>query len=161
MGRSTAAPEPIHVPAADVDDYFQNLPPDRQDAMMRLRAAILENLPEGFEEQFGSRMPAYLVPYSVYPAGYHCKPKQPLPFANIASQKISITLYHMGLYADPELLAWFKAEYAKRVPTKLDMGKSCVHFKKMDQIPYDLIGELMGKITPQDWIEIYEANSKK
>ncbi|MBO6575946.1 MAG: DUF1801 domain-containing protein [Rhodothermales bacterium] len=151
----------MQIPAADVNEYFQNLPPDRQDAMMRLRAVIVENLPEGFQEQLQYKMPGWVVPHSLYPDGYHCNPDEPLPFASIASQKNFVALYHMGIYADPELLEWFRGEYAKRVPTKLDMGKSCIRFKKLDQIPYDLIGELMARITPRDWVARYEANVKR
>lgn len=151
----------MQIEAADIDDYFQQLPPDRLDAMMRLRAVILENLPDGFQEQLQYKMPGWVVPHSLYPDGYHCNPKDPLPFASIASQKNYVALYHMGLYANEELLAWFREEYAKRVPTKLDMGKSCIRFKKLDQIPYDLVGELMGKITPEDWVATYEASVKR
>ena len=128
---------------------------------MRLRAVIVENLPEGFQEQLQYKMPGWVVPHSLYPDGYHCNPDEPLPFASIASQKNFVALYHMGIYADPELLEWFRGEYAKRVPTKLDMGKSCIRFKKLDQIPYDLIGELMARITPRDWVARYEANVKR
>lgn len=151
----------MQIEAASIDDYFQQLPPDRLDAMMRLRAVILENLPDGFQEQLQYKMPGWVVPHSLYPDGYHCNPKDPLPFASIASQKNFVALYHMGLYANEELLAWFREEYAKRVPTKLDMGKSCIRFKKLEQIPYDLVGELMGKITPEDWVATYEANVKR
>lgn len=151
----------MHIPAADVDDYFQNLPPDRKDAMMRLRAVIVENLPEGFEERLQYKMPGWVVPHSLFPDGYHCNPKDPLPFASIASQKNYIALYHMGLYADPELLEWFTKEYAERVSRKLDMGKSCIRFKKTDEIPLELVGELMAKISPRDWIETYKANVRR
>jgi uncharacterized protein YdhG (YjbR/CyaY superfamily) len=151
----------MQIPAADVDDYFQNLPPERQDAMLRLRAVIQESIPEGFEERLSYKMPGWVVPHSLYPDGYHCKPEEPLPFVSIASQKNFVALYHMGIYADPETLEWFRAEYAKRVPTKLDMGKSCIRFKKPDQMPFDLIGELMARITPEDWVATYEANVKR
>lgn len=150
----------MRIPASDVDEYFENLPPDRKDPMIRLRSAILQNLPDGFEERLGYGMPGYVVPHSLYPAGYHCDPSLPLPFMGIASQKNFVALYHMGLYSDPELLDWFKHEYAGRVPTRLDMGKSCVRFKKMDRIPFDLIGELASKMTPQDWIARYEAGRR-
>ena len=151
----------MHIPAADVNDYFQNLPPERQDAMLRLRSVIQESIPDGFEECLSYKMPGWVVPLSLYPSGYHCKPAEPLPFVSIASQKNFVALYHMGIYADPDLLEWFRAEYAKRVPTKLDMGKSCIRFKKPDQIPYDLIAELMAKITPEQWVASYEANVKR
>jgi uncharacterized protein YdhG (YjbR/CyaY superfamily) len=151
----------MHIPAASVEDYFENLPPDRKDAMMRLRSVILANLPEGFEEQLSYGMPGYVVPHSRYPAGYHCDPKLPLPFLSMASQKNFIALYHMGLYADEELLGWFTSEYAKRVPTKLDMGKSCIRFKKMQHVPYHLIGELVAKVSVADWIATYERAVKR
>ena len=106
-------------------------------------------------------MPAYVVPHSKYSDGYHCDPKLPLPFINIASQKNFIAFYHMGIYSDPELLKWFIDEYPKYVKTKLDMGKSCVRFKKMDQIPYKLLGELVSKMTPDDWIDKYESSIRK
>lgn len=143
------------------DKYIETLPADRQKPMTELRRVIKKNLPKGFSESMGYGMLGYCVPHSLYPAGYHCNPQQPLPFISIASQKNFIALYHMGLYADPKLLKWFTEAYAKEVPTKLDMGKSCIRFKKMDQIPYKLIGELASKMTPKDWIERYEKNLKR
>jgi hypothetical protein len=114
----------------------------------------------GFEERMSYGMIGYVVPKSLYPAGYHCDPKLPLPFVNIASQKNFIALYHMGIYTNPELLQWFQSEYAQQCKYKLDMGKSCVRFKRMDDIPFDLIAELMGKMTPEDWINRYESAFK-
>ncbi len=137
------------------ESYISALPQDRQEAMNKLRKVILSNLPKGFEEVIGS-MVGYVVPFSLYPAGYHCPPHQPLPFISIASQKNFVALYHMGIYTDPKLLEWFVAEYPKHSKRKLDMGKSCVRFKKMDDIPYELIGELVSKMTPQEWVVIYE-----
>lgn len=145
-------------------EYLETLPEDRKQAMQKLREVILNNLPEGYSEAMASGMLNYSVPHSLYPAGYHCNPKQPLPFLAIASQKNFIAIYHMGMYSSPELLNWFTAEYPKHVKTKLDMGKSCVRFKKVDQIPYDLIGELASKMTPDEWVGIYEeqlAQSRK
>lgn len=139
------------------DSYLQQLPEDRKAAVETLRSTILENLPKGFSEQISYGMLAYVVPHSLYPAGYHADPRQPLPFISLASQKNFIALYHMGLYADPKLLDWFTKEYAKVVKTKLDMGKSCIRFKKTDQIPFRLIGELASKIAPHDWIALYES----
>jgi hypothetical protein len=106
-------------------------------------------------------MIGYAVPHSIYPAGYHCNPTLPLPFISIASQKNFVAVYHMGIYANPELMAWFLAEYPKHSTAKLDMGKSCLRFKKMDQIPYAFIGELASKMTPQDWISVYENAFKR
>jgi uncharacterized protein YdhG (YjbR/CyaY superfamily) len=147
--------------AATVNQYLQELPADRQNALNRLRKEIKANLPAGFQEVIAYGMITYVVPHSLYPNGYHCDPKSPLPFMNIASQKNFIAIYHMGIYADAKLLDWFVKEYAKKVTTKLDMGKSCIRFKKMDTIPYELIGELAGKMSVQDWIKVYEANFKK
>lgn len=147
--------------AASVDQYISELPEERKEAVEKLRKTINENLPAGFSEGMGYGMIGYVVPLAEYPAGYHCNPQQPLPFASLASQKNAISFYHMGLYADPELLAWFREEYPKHSQTKLDMGKSCVRFRKMDQIPYELIGELMRKMSPRAWIALYEQNLKK
>ncbi|PSR56120.1 hypothetical protein AHMF7605_22745 [Adhaeribacter arboris] len=143
------------------EHYLETLPEDKQQAINELRKVIRQNLPEGFSEAMSYGMIGYVVPLSLYPPGYHCNPQEPLPFINIASQKNFIAVYHMGLYASPELLNWFKEEYSKQVKTKLDMGKSCIRFKKIEQIPYPLIGELASKITPQQWIEIYESQFKR
>ena len=110
--------------------------------MKKLRKVIKDNLPKGFEETMSYGMIGYVVPHSIYPDGYHCDPKLPLPFMNLASQKNYIAVYHSGVYASEKMNKWFTAEYAKHCKTKLDMGKSCVRFKKMDDIPYELIGEL-------------------
>lgn len=147
--------------ATTPDKYFDTLPEDRKAAMNELRKVIKKNLPKGFSESMGYGMVGYGVPHSLYPAGYHCDPKQPLPFLGLASQKNFIAVYHMGIYADPKLLKWFTDEYPKHSKTKLDMGKSCIRFKKPDQIPFKLIGELASKMTPQDWIKLYEKNYKR
>jgi hypothetical protein len=126
-----------------------------------LRNTIKENLPEGFEETVHGKMLYYVVPYSIYPAGYHCAPRQPLPFIALAAQKNFIAVYHMGMYAVPELLDWFQTEYPKHSKSKADMGKSCIRFKKPDQIPLGLIGDLMKKMKPEDWVKVYEKNYKK
>lgn len=142
------------------DEYIYQLPEERQDSFNKLRNTIIKHLPLGFEERMSYGMIGYVVPKSLYPAGYHCDPKLPLPFVNIASQKKFIALYHMGIYTDPELLQWFQTEYAQQCKYKLDMGKSCVRFKRMDDIPFDLIAELMEKMTPEDWINRYESAFK-
>lgn len=147
--------------ANSVDDYIAQLPEERKVVLEKMRTIILENLPKGFSERLGYGMPAYVVPHEIYPAGYHCDTKLPLPFMNIASQKNFVALYHMGIYANPELMEWFVTEYPKHCKRKLDMGKSCIRFKKMEDIPYDLIAELATKMSPQDWIDLYEANVKK
>lgn len=146
-----------HTPEA----YVEQLPDDRKQVIGKLRAVIGQHLPPGFVETISYGMIAYVVPHSLYPAGYHCKPDQPLPFLSLASQKHFVALYHMGLYADPQLLDWFTGEYGRHSPAKLDMGKSCIRFKKPGQIPFQLIGELAAKITPQDWIRMYEAKIKR
>ena len=147
--------------AATVEEYIKELPVERQEAITKLRKEINKNLPKGFSEGMGYGMVGYCVPHSLYPAGYHCDPKLPLPFMGFASQKNFIAVYHMGVYADPKLLKWFTDEYAKVGVGKLDMGKSCVRFKKPENIPYKLIGELASKISPEKWIELYEKNLKK
>lgn len=147
--------------ASTVKEYLESLPSERKQAMTLLRKAILHSLPKGFAETMSYGMIGYVVPHSLYPSGYHCDPKLPLPFLAIASQKNFIAVYHMGMYADPKLLKWFTGEYAKRSKTKLDMGKSCIRFKKPEQIPFDLIGELAGKVAPGDWIALYESEIKR
>lgn len=144
--------------ATTPDQYLEGLPADRKEAVKKLRETILKNLPKGFKEVMGYGMLGYVVPHELFPAGYHCDPKLPLPFINIASQKNFIALYHMGMYGNPKLLKWFTDEYAKQVPSKLDMGKSCVRFKKPEHIPYKLIGELVKKVSVKDWIATYEKN---
>ncbi|MEC0090251.1 DUF1801 domain-containing protein [Paenibacillus macquariensis] len=136
------------------EDYINQLPEERKAVISELRKIILESLPVGFEETMSYGFISYVVPHSLYPAGYHCNPKEPLPFMSIASQKNFVAVYHMGVYADQELLNWFVQEYPNHMKTKLDMGKSCIRFKKMNQIPYELIGELSKKITVEQWIQI-------
>ena len=147
--------------AGTVDEYISELPKDRQEAITKLRKEIKKNLPKGFKEGMGYGMMGYSVPHSIYPAGYHCDPKLPLPFMGLASQKNFIAVYHMGIYADPKLMKWFTDGYAKVVPGKLDMGKSCIRFKKPEHIPVKLIGELASKMTVEDWINMYEKNLKR
>ena len=147
--------------AKTADQYIKELPPERQEPVSKLREVILKNLPKGFKESMGYGMITYVVPHEIYPPGYHCDPKQALPFVSIASQKNFIAFYHMGMYMIPELLQWFQAEYPKHNTAKLDMGKSCVRFKKPEHIPFKLIGELMKKVSVKEWIEVYEGNIKK
>jgi uncharacterized protein YdhG (YjbR/CyaY superfamily) len=143
------------------ESYLSQLPADRQAAMRKLFEVLQENLPAGFEFAMSYGMPAFVVPHTIYPKGYHVDPKQPLPFVSVASQKAHIALYHFGLYADPDLLNWFTASYAERVKTKLNMGKSCIRFAKPEQIPFELIGELMTKMDVPTWIATYEESIKK
>ena len=147
--------------ATSIEAYLEEIPEERKEAFTKLRETILGNIPEGFMEQLSYGMIGYVVPHSIYPGGYHCDPKLPLPFVNIASQKNFIALYHMGIYANPELLNWFVTEYPKHSNQKLDMGKSCIRFKKMDQIPFDLIGALLQKISVDEWINCYESTFTK
>ncbi|WP_299221107.1 DUF1801 domain-containing protein [uncultured Aquimarina sp.] len=142
------------------DEYIEAIPEERKEVMQNLRQVILDNLPKGFSEVISYGMIGYVVPHELYPDGYHCDSKLPLPFMNIASQKNFIAIYHSGIYADKNLMDWFVGEYPKYVKTKLDMGKSCIRFKKIDQIPLQLIGELATKMTPQEWIDTYESAIK-
>lgn len=142
------------------DKYYEELPADRKEAMIKLRNEIKKNIPKGFKEGMGYGMVGWDVPHSIYPAGYHCKPEQPLPFLGLASQKNFIAVYHMGIYSNPKLLEWFTDEYAKQAKGKLDMGKSCIRFKKPENIPFKLMGELASKMTVEEWIEMYETQFK-
>lgn len=144
-----------------VEAYMKEVPAERVDAMERLRKVIKKNLPDGFREEMSYGGIGYIIPHSIYPPGYHCDPKLPLPFIGIASQKNFIGFYHMGMYASPELMKWFQEEYPKHSKSKLDMGKSCLRMKKLDDIPYELIGTLCTKMTTMDWIAIYEKLYKK
>ena len=146
--------------AQSVEEYISQLPDNRREAVQKLRTVIKLNIPDGFQEEMSYGMIGYVVPKTLYPAGYHCTPELPLPFMNIASQKNFIAVYHMAVYADKELSDWFTAEYPKHTKTRLDMGKSCIRFKKPADIPFKLIGHLASKITPEQWIAIYEATFK-
>lgn len=143
--------------AKNVNDYLNSLPEERKLYIEKFRNSIQKNLPEGFEEGMGYGMLSYRVPHSIYPNGYHCKPADPLPFIALASQKNSINFYHMGIYANKELYDWFVSEFPKHSSRKLDMGKSCIRFKNFDAIPFDLIGELVSKISVEEWITTYES----
>jgi len=146
--------------ANTIEEYFAQIPDERKPALTKLWDTIRNNIPEGFDEQLGYGLPGFVVPHSIYADGYHCDPKKPLPFINVASQKHFIGFYHMGIYSDPKLLKWFTESYPKHSSRKLDMGKSCIRFKKIDQIPYVLLGKLVSKISVEDWINIYESNVK-
>ncbi len=141
----------------DVEAYYDALPGDRKGPMLELRRVLGENLPGGFEETMSSGMPSFVVPLETYPAGYHTTPGRPLPFISLASQKTGISVYHLGVYADPELLEWFTTAYADLGIGKLDMGKSCIRFKNVKKIPYELLGELASKVTPEEWVAEYEG----
>ncbi len=143
------------------DAYIKALPDERKQVIRQLREALLQNLPEGFEETMSYGMIAYVVPHRIYPEGYHSNPKQPLPFINIASQKQHIALYHMGLYSDPHLMTWFLQEYPKHSRRKPDIGKSCIRFKQIDEIPYELIAQLATKMKVREWIHLYEKTLQR
>ncbi|MBO6213839.1 DUF1801 domain-containing protein [Algoriella sp.] len=149
---------------SSLNEYLESIPAERKEAIEQLIEVLKANLPDGFALELSYGHLGFVVPHSLYPSGYHCDPKAPLPFINIASQKNFIALYHMGLYMNDEIYNWFVAEYPKHSKKKLDMGKSCIRFKKVEDIPYDLIGQLAQKITPEQWINMYESvliNRKK
>lgn len=146
----------MQIKAISPEDYIARISDDKKEAIIKLRETILKNIPKGFKEGVGYGMMGYSVPHSLFPQGYHCDPEQPLPFVGIAAQKHFIAVYHMGIYCSPELLEWFTNEHAKRVKGKLDMGKSCIRYKKPENIPFDLIGELMTKMTVKDWVSLYQ-----
>lgn len=150
----------MKIEANSPDEYLEQIPDKRKPAMNRLRETILTNIPDGFKEEMNYGMIGYVVPHSIYPAGYHSEPKLPLPFINIASQKNFIAFYHMGIYAEKPLHDWFITEFPKHSKLKLDMGKSCIRFKNPEQIPFDLLGQLVQKITVNNWIKLYESNLK-
>ena len=140
----------------NIDEYLQSLSNEKIDVIEHLRLIIKNNLPYGFKEQLLYNMITYVVPLSRYPKGYHVTKDQPLPFISLAAQKNHIALYHMGIYGNKKLVNWFEEEYRKRMSTKLDMGKSCIRFKKTSIIPYDLIAELCRKMSVEDFIKSYE-----
>lgn len=141
-----------------VPEYIDSLPAERKPVIIALRKAILKNLPKGFQEEMNYGMIGYVVPHKLYPNGYHVTPELPLPFLNIASQKNHIAVYHMALSG--KLLDWFKEEWMEHSTKKMDMGKACVRFKKAEDVPVELFGELASKLTPEKWIAIYEENLK-
>ena len=147
--------------ANSYEEYLDMLPEDRKPAIEKLRSVVKENLPDGFEEGFKDGFVYFSVPHSIYPSGYHVTPEEPLPFIGIASQKNFIAFYHLGIYAFGDILKWFEFEYSKYVSTKLDMGKSCIRFKNINKIPYELLGELCKKITADMWISKYEESIRR
>ncbi|WHF52966.1 DUF1801 domain-containing protein [Chryseobacterium gotjawalense] len=151
----------MKIEANSIEDYLNNVPEERKSSFRKLYETVSQNLPQGFQEELSYGMIGWNISLETYPAGYHCTPNTPLPFINLASQKNFIALYHMGIYANKDLLKWFTEEYPKYSARKLDMGKSCIRFKKTDDIPFELIAELCRKIEPQDWISTYEKLYKK
>ncbi|MGB0849340.1 MAG: DUF1801 domain-containing protein [Thiolinea sp.] len=150
----------MQIQADNFAEYIAAIPEARREALQQLYTTISQHIPAGFTATMQYNMPGFVVPHTLYPDGYHCKPSDPLPFINIASQKHFIALYHMGIYADTELLEWFVAEYPKHCSRKLDMGKSCIRFRNINQIPYTLIAELVEKMTVNEWIALYEHSRK-
>jgi uncharacterized protein YdhG (YjbR/CyaY superfamily) len=143
-----------------VADYLNQIPEDRKESFNKLRQIILDNIPKGFQECISYGMIGYVVPHATYPSGYHCNPKLPLPFLSIASQKNFVSIYHMGIYANSEIYDWFVEEFSKHSKQKLDMGKSCIRFKKPSEIPFELIAQLVKKITVDNWVKLYESKLK-
>ena len=151
----------MQIQADTPEEYVEKLPEDRKEVIQKIRTTVNKVLPKGFKETVGYGMIGWVVPHSIYPSGYHCNPKQPLPFMGVASQKNHIGFYHMGIYADEQLLNWFTENYPKHCKTKLDMGKSCIRFKKPENIPFELISQLVAKMTVEDWIKLYESKLKR
>lgn len=151
----------MQISAENTEDYLKKVPEERREGMLKLIETIRKNIPEGFTEMMQYSMPSWSISLEDYPPGYHCTPNTPLPFLSVANQKNSINFYHMGMYMKPELLDWFQAEFPKHSKKKLDMGKSCVRFKKTDDIPFELVGELVSKMTAEEYISIYEKNLQR
>mgnify|MGYP003678447228 FL=1 len=151
----------MQIEANSPEDYLSKIPRERRPIMEKLRAVIKANVSAEVEECINYGMIGYVIPHSVYPNGYHVNPKLPLPFMHIASQKNFIALYHSGIYMDESLMKWFVNEYPKYSKTKLDMGKSCIRFKKVDQIPFELIEALTQRMTGNEFITLYESNLNK
>ncbi|KMQ61271.1 hypothetical protein ACM39_17800 [Chryseobacterium sp. FH2] len=151
----------MQIQATSIEDYISKIPEDRQTVFKKLFDLINDHLPKGFQETNSYGMVGWAFPLEAYPAGYHCTPGSPLPFMALASQKNFIAFYHMGMYAKPDLLDWFVSQFPKYSKRKLDMGKSCIRFRKLDDIPFELIAELSKKMTVENWIECYESNFKK
>ncbi len=151
----------MRIEANTIKEYLAAVPEERQPYFKKLYNTIKKNIPKGFTNTLQYGMIGWVVSHKTYPAGYHVKPSEPLPFAHIASQKNFIALYHSGIYANKELYDWFVAEWSKHSSRKLDMGKSCIRFKKVEEIPYELIAELMQKMTVEDWIGVYEIGRGK
>lgn len=151
----------MQIQADTPEEYVEKLPEERKEVIQKIRTTVNKVLPKGFKETVGYGMIGWVVPHSIYPSGYHCDPKQPLPFMGVASQKNHIGFYHMGIYADEQLLNWFTENYPKHCKTKLDMGKSCIRFKKPENIPFELISQLVTKMTVEDWIKLYESKLKR
>jgi hypothetical protein len=147
--------------AATPDEYVAGLPEDRREIVAAMRKVINNNLPAGFKECMTYGMIGWVVPHSLYPPGYHCDPKLPLGFMSLASQKNYISLHSMCLYGNSKELEWFQNEWPKHSSKKLNMGKGCIRFVKPEDVPLDLIGQLASRVTPQQWIDMYEKAIKR
>ena len=145
--------------ATTVRAYLAGLPKDRREALQAVREVILDHLPKGYEEGMQYGMIGYYVPHSVYAAGYHCDPRQPVPFAGLASQKNHMSLYLMCIYGDQEQLEWFRDAW-DRSGQKLDMGKSCIRFRKVEDVPLKVIGQAVKRVPVRKFLAHYEANVK-
>lgn len=137
--------------ATTVEEYLQGLPADRRVAVSAVRKSILASLPEGYVECISYGMIGYVVPHSLYPAGYHCNPKLPLPYACVGSQKNHMALHLMTVYGDPAMEKWFRKAWTD-TGKKLDMGKACVRFKKLEDVPLDVIGQVIARVTVKNYI---------
>lgn len=146
--------------ATTVDAYLASLPPDRRQALAAVRKVVLANLDESYEEGMQYGAIGYFVPHSVFPAGYHCDPKQPLPFAGLASQKNHMSLGLMSIYGSTDEASWFRAAWAKS-GKKLDMGKCCIRFRKLEDLPLDVICEAIKRVPAKRYIEQYQASLEK
>lgn len=144
-----------------IENYLENVDEKRRESFRHLYNVIKNNMPIGFEEEFLYGMISFVVPLKTYPKGYLDRKDEPIPFISLAAQKNHIALYHMGIMGQESLLTWFQEEYSKQVPTKLNMGKSCIRMTNVKNIPYDLIGELVTKISLEEWIKSYEHYTDK
>lgn len=151
----------MKIEASSVSEYIEAIDAERRDAYSKLYQVVADNIPDGFTSCMQYNFPSYVVSLEEYPPGYHCTPNTPLPFVSVGAQKNFLALYHMGVYASPDLMKWFVEEYPKHSKYKLDMGKSCIRFKRINDIPYKLIGEFMQKMSVDQWISIYENAYKK
>jgi len=150
--------------AKTVEEYLTGLPPDRREAISAVRKVILDNLPKGYQECMSYGMIGYVVPHSIYPKGYHCDPKLPLPFVNLGSQKNHMALYLMNLYGQPKNEQWFRKAW-EGAGKKLDMGKACVRFKRLEDVPLEVVGQAVARTPVADYIarieSFFEARANK
>ena len=146
--------------AKTVKEYLAGLPEERRRTVAAVRDVIRKNLPEGYEEGMQYGMIGYYIPHSIFPEGYHCDPAQPLPYACLASQKNHMALYLMCVYGDQGTRAWFEKAY-RATGKKLDMGQSCVRFKKLEDLPLEVIGQAVAKIPLDKYLARYKELRKE